>query len=136
MEQEQALYGHLGVVLVPHSLRGRVCAYVARAQQRQARVRLALLSVFAFCSGLTLVPVCQYAVREFYASGFYDYASLFYSDSSFALSAKKELLYSLLESLPSLAILLVITCVGALVWSLWRALATSRVVFVTYNRIA
>jgi hypothetical protein len=74
-----------------------------------------------------LIPAVQYAVSEFYASGFYEYASLFFN--SLSQGYWREVLYSLTDSLPSLALLILAVIGTALVWSLQQAHQNARIAF-------
>ena len=108
---------------------GLALARIALARRRAARLRLAALTALAAGSGALFVPALRYAAQEFYASGFYDYASLLLSDRTFVLDSWREFSYTLLESLPSLALLGLVTCAVAFVWSAWRAVGNAKLAF-------
>ncbi len=108
----------------PRELTNRVLARIAHARLRAARLRLAALGAVMALSAPTLWISLQYAMHELYISGFYDYLSL-------ALSAPaywQDLSLSLVESLPSLAILAFVAAALAFCWSLWRSFRHLRVV--------
>lgn len=111
----------------PQSLFSAVLARIALAQRRAARLRLAAFGTTAFVSVILLVPAVQYAMNEFYTSGFYDYASLFFG--SLSGGYWQELLYSLADSLPSFALLLLIAIGATFAWSLVRTFASARLAF-------
>lgn len=116
----------------PQGLRERILAHIERARRRRARVGLALQAALFFVSGALLVPLAQYAGQELYASGFYEFVSLLFStDRAAVLASWQEFLYSLVESLPSLAILMLLCASVILVWSLRHALRSSRVAFMS-----
>jgi len=97
-------------------LLGAVMARIATARRRAARLRL-LGQTLGFLALLSaLIPSLSYAVHEFYESGFYTYLSLFFSDTQTALLYRHELVLSLAESFPSLALLPVMVFGAALVW--------------------
>lgn len=102
---------------------------IALAKQRGARVRTALFGALALLSGAALVPALQYTAEQFYASGFYDYLTLIFSDRGFVLAYWRQFGLSLFESLPSLALLLLLPIVLALGYSLYRVVQTGRVAF-------
>ncbi len=84
---------------------------------------------------MLLVPLAQSIGQEFYASGFYEYASLLFStDSGSISSSSQELLYSLVESLPSLALLGAGVVTAVLVWSLRRVMLSSKIAFTPLTR--
>jgi hypothetical protein len=107
----------------------RVISRIDSARRQQARLRCAALSVSSFVFGILLVPLFQYAAQEFYTSGFYDYASLFFSDRTSIAASWQEFCMTLVESLPSAALLFLFVAIFALVWSLRRAIRQGRVAF-------
>ena len=114
----------------PRGLCAAILSRIALARRRQARLRLALQSVVCFASGLVLVPIAQYVGQELYASGFYDYMSLLFgADRASVFNSWSEFLYSLVESLPSAALLVLLGACGILFWSLHRALRNGRIAF-------
>ena len=111
----------------PQGLFSAILARVAYERQRAARLRLAVFGTFTFVSVLMLIPAVQYALSEFYTSGFYEYASLFFD--SLSRGYWKELLYSLADSLPSLSLLLLAIISTVLVWSLRHTNRDARIAF-------
>lgn len=97
-------------------------ARIARERQRAARIRFAAFGMGLVVSGGMLIPVVSYTLHEFYASGFYEYFSIFFSDSAMAMTYWRELLISMAETLPSLAILFLLGLVAAALWSLRNVL--------------
>jgi len=115
----------------PHRLFSAILARVALARRRAARLRLAAFGTTAFVSILLLIPAVEYATNEFYTSGFYDYASLFFD--SLSRGYWREVLYSLTDSLPSLALLVLIATGTMLVWAV---LETRQNAHIAFARIA
>lgn len=111
----------------PQDLLPRVLARIARARRRAAWIRMTALGSLSVFSTLALVPAGLYIVEEFYASGFYDYLSLAFSDYSFTMAHWQELSLSLIESLPSIAILLLVSLVLMLLWSSRGVLRNARI---------
>ncbi len=110
-------------------LLGEVLAKVARARRSRARARLALFALETAASAAALCYAVVYAAREFYASGEGAYLALIFSDRALALAYSRDLAFSLLEAIPSLAILLLAAFVTALVWSLRHARGEARAAF-------
>lgn len=110
----------------PQQLFRAILAHIEVARQRAARLRLALFGLTTLLSAFLLVPALQYAVSEFYTSGFYEYATLFIS--SLSGGYWKEVLYSLIDSTPSFALLLLASLISALFWSLRKVRSNARVV--------
>jgi hypothetical protein len=111
----------------PRGLYSAILTRISEARQRSARFRFVAFSALALISVVVLVPVAQYALSEFYASGFYEFASLFFD--SVAQGYAGELLYSLVDALPSLALLLFASVGAVFVWSLTRASRDARLTF-------
>ena len=126
----KGLHTSLAAVLPPLGLYERICAHLAAVRQRRARQWLAVQSVMCFGFGLLLVPTAQYAGAELYASGFTTYASLLFSDHA-VFGSSREFAYSLIDSLPSIALLLVVAVCAALLWSLYQVVTYSRIAFPT-----
>jgi hypothetical protein len=129
MKPEGTLFSVFREVEVPHGLYGAVLARIARARQQSARMKTLFLGLSSIIFGVALVPAFQYAGQELYSSGFYAYTSLFFSDGGFVLSAWREVGLSLIESLPSVALLLLLGLGVALAWSLRRTFLNARVAF-------
>jgi hypothetical protein len=119
-EKQQGLYRTFTTVEPPQGLYAAVMLRIHLAQRRAAQMRAGLFAVVALASGAALVPVLGYTINQLYTSGFYDYLSLIFSDNSLVLTYWREFGLSLIESLPSLALLLLLPVAAALVWSLMR----------------
>jgi len=112
----------------PPGLYEAVLERVEQARRRAARIQLVLLATLSCALTVLCVTALQYAFAEASTSGFTAYVSLIFSDSTLVLTSR-DFLLSLLESLPSLAVLLVVVLVGALAWSLIRTLRSARSAF-------
>jgi hypothetical protein len=129
MNSEKSLEVCLAELPTPEGLYTAVLGRIVLARRRGAAVRLAGLLVVVLGSGAALISALRYAGEEFYDSGFYDYLSLVLSDHTFVLSSWREFSYSLIESLPSLALLMLAACAAAFIWSAWRAMYQAKVAF-------
>ncbi len=81
-------------------LRAGILARIDFERRRSAIIRLTFLGIAAAASLAAMIPSFQYAAREFSQSGFYQYFSLFFSDSGAVLASWREFALSLAESLP------------------------------------
>ncbi|MCX6787237.1 MAG: hypothetical protein NTY93_01790 [Candidatus Kaiserbacteria bacterium] len=115
----------------PPRLLSAVLAHIDCARRRAAHIRIVVFGSVLAVSGGMLIPAVSYALHEFYASGFYDYFSIFFSDSSMAAAYWRELLLSMAETLPSLAILFLLVFMATALWSLRHVLRDYRNVFAT-----
>lgn len=111
----------------PQGLFSAILARVAYERQRAARLRLVAFGTITFVSVLMLIPSVQYVLSEFYTSGFYEYASLFFD--SLSRGYWQELLYSLAGSLPSVSLLLLAIISTAFAWSLRHTNRDARIAF-------
>ncbi len=133
MKKGVDLYDILCPIEPPAHLRESGLMRGAFARRRLARIQLALLSFVSFLCTTALIETLRYAAGEFYTSGFYDYASIVFYDRAFFLSSWQTVLYSLLESLPSIAVLLVIAVALALGWSLRNAILSGKTAFMSLH---
>ncbi len=129
MNKQGGLFSVFAEVEAPRGLYAAVLARIALARQQHARIKTLWLGISSIVFGIALVPAFQYVGQELYTSGFYAYSSLFFSDGGFVMSAWREVGLSLIESLPSVALLLVLSLAVALAWSLRRAFLNARVAF-------
>lgn len=128
------LYRTLDSIEPPQGLYRSVMARIELARRRQAQIRAGLFAVFACASGTLLVPVLEYTSGQLYASGFYEYLSLAFSDRTLVLTYWREFVLSLVESLPSLALVLLLPLAAALIFSLVKLFKNARSAF-AYARL-
>ncbi len=103
----------------PEALCRSVLSRIAYARVRKLRHSLYLQLSLCFVSGMLFVFLVRTLLRELHTSGFFEYASLIFSSDAGALSSVgRELLYSLVESLPALALLCTLGIAALTVWSL------------------
>src|SRR3989344_5547861 len=114
----------------PEELLKAVLSRIALARPRRAPPPGgAPLGSGLLISGTLVVSSIGYAVDEFYASGFYEYLSLFFSDRSIVFAHWKEISLSLAEALPSIAILMCMAFSVVFLWSLRHAVRNARLSF-------
>jgi len=91
-------------VSVPQGLRDVVFARIHREELRLARIRLAFFAPLVFLSGWGVVASALYVIKEVAQSGFLQYVSIIFSDSSAVFAYAGEFLLSLAEQAPLLGI--------------------------------
>src|SRR6185437_15827244 len=111
MKKDGSLQFRIQEMPAPEGLRERILARIELAKRHSAQIRAGLSALLAVFSLAAFVPVITYTAEQFYASGFYDYLSLLLSDRTLLLTYWREFALSLLESLPSLALLLLLPIV-------------------------
>jgi len=113
---------------LPEGLYDAIIARIALARRRKARMEFIILAgISAILTAFGWVAL-QYLAAESSASGFTAYLSLLSSDTTRVLGSQ-EFFMSLVESLPSLALLAMLLLLGALVWSLRRTVKSARNAF-------
>jgi hypothetical protein len=118
-------------VALPQGLRAAVLARIAGLERARARARVGLFGAASLVCAALLVPAVQYAAAQFYASGFGSYLSLVFSDQGLVLTYWREFGLLLVESLPSIALLILIPLALAFLWSLRQALRSAPAAFTT-----
>ena len=129
MNQEATSPRAWGEIEAPAELCSLVLSRVAFARRRQARIRAATFGLLALAFGAALVPLLGYAATELYTSGFYEYASLLFSNGGFVFASWREVGLLLVESVPSIALLLVASATITLVFLVRRVVLSARVAF-------
>ena len=81
-------------------LADKIWHHIAIREKRLIRIKLWAFSLIGFLSVAGLVPVFKALLTQFTQSGFYEYFSLVFSSGSNLFSYWKELVLSLVESLP------------------------------------
>ena len=125
-ENQVGLYCTLSTLEPPKGLYDIILARIDLARRRSAQLRSVVCAAIALLSGAALIPVVEYTLSQLYTSGFYEYLSLVQSDHRLVLTYWREFGLSLLESLPSVALLLLLPIVIALAWSLVRLIKNAR----------
>jgi len=126
MKQETTLHSILSTAPAPQGLYEAVLAKVAVARIRAARIRAGVFAVITLVCISALVPVIEYTADQLYKSGFYDYTSLILSDRADFVLYWREFSLSIVESLPSVALLVLLPLAVALLWSLSRLIKNIR----------
>jgi hypothetical protein len=129
MNKHPTLHETLACVEAPEGLCASVLSRINGAKRRSAQWHAALFGLSTVASVAVLIPTLEYTSEQLYASGFYEYASFVVSDNSLATTYWREFSLSLLESLPSIALLLLLPIVAMLVWSLIRLVRNVRGAF-------
>ena len=95
-------------------------------EKRAARIKLTLFSITSIVAFVGAFPVFKNLATQFAQSGFYEYASLAFSNASVLASSWKELAYSIAETLPVSNMLL--SCVVVFVFFLSARYALKQVI--------
>ncbi len=129
MKKAPTLHDTLACVDAPAGLYAAVMLRIATARRRAAQLHALLFGLCTVLFAALLIPVLHYTTEQLYASGFYEYLSFIASDRSLAFTYWREFSLSLIESLPSIALLLLLPIVAALLWSLSRLVRNVRSAF-------
>jgi hypothetical protein len=89
------------------------------AKQQQSRLwHVRIFAFTAIVSAVALIPVITALVKAFTASNFSTYLSLIFSDGTMLAAYWRDVLASLVESLPAVSLMLTLALIGTLLWSL------------------
>ncbi len=91
---------------------------VAEEEKSVTRIKLYAFSALGLLSLAGLIYALQALLNEFTKSGFFEYSSLIFSNSTLALSNWKELSFSMAESLPAVSIIFTLSVLFILFVSL------------------
>ncbi len=98
-------------------LEDKIMIRISRARLVRTHVRGAVHGGIFLASIIGFVFVVRYGSSQAYNSGFYEYASLFISDTSYAFSHLKSMFLSLAESIPlldiSFAMTIALICINS-----------------------
>ena len=113
----------------PTKLRKAILLSIRRVEQRQARIYFATAASTLLGSVIGFIFSLQYLLAAFYASEFYSYATLFFSDPDVVSRLWQDVAISLAESLPVLSIIVCLIAVGILLASMRVMAITIRAAF-------
>jgi hypothetical protein len=84
---------------------------IARRNKKAAQIKLWSFAAVTLLSLVLLIPAANTLALDFSKSGFYEYFSLIFSGGSGAIAYWRELGFSILESLPAMSIIFVLSLV-------------------------
>lgn len=107
---------YLSEIEVPAELENEILTKVARLIRRRV-LAFRFLAAGSFAS---LIYSLTIAGQSFWQSGFYQYLQLLWTDQSAIAAYWREFGWSLLESLPTLSLVAVLSVAGLFFWSLLK----------------
>lgn len=111
---------------VPKGLRQSILLNIARAEYQRARKFLFASAVVIPAALAGVFFAAQYLDQSFQQSGFYEYLSLVFSGDGTILAYWKELLYSLVETMPVFGAAVFLSALGFFIWSGAHAVTSMR----------
>ncbi len=106
----------------PENLSGNIWHVIETRKERKDRIRFWSFAAVGMVSFLFAIVTFRTMGTSFSQSGFFEYLSVAFSGGGVLASSWKELLLSLMNSLPFTSIILFLVPVFALLWSLSRAI--------------
>jgi len=106
-----------------------VLVRLQREQKKRARRNLLIFGLADVFSATGLMTTCFYSANLLASSGFYNYLSLLWSDGGAVALYWRELLLSLIESLPLLGLTAFLVVVLVLIISLAKTLANLKLFY-------
>ncbi len=108
----------LDMIPCEYNLEDKIIEKIEKAQRHNARIKLEFFGVSLFAIIGIGVSIFAKIFSDFQNSVFYDYASILFSDTRFALTNWKPTLLLLVESAPILDIFIIVTIVGVVLYLL------------------
>jgi hypothetical protein len=127
------IFRHIETKAPRRELPGLILARIHSTQKRTAKTKCAFLSAVSLASFAALFPAFQYTWMEFARSGFYEYASLLFSDGTALLPYWKEFSLLLAESLPIFGLMLTFGLIFVFLESLKSTVKNMNVAFYKFN---
>ncbi|MEI6553682.1 MAG: hypothetical protein WCO09_03875 [bacterium] len=106
---------------MPTNLVKNIILRVDKKAHNGARLKAFGLGLVSISSFLVSIPIISQIITSFTQSGFYNYLSIVFSDSDVAIIYWKEILMSLTDSLPTVAITGLLAVAIIFVWSTLKA---------------
>lgn len=113
----------------PLELEASILKKITIERTKTTRLRFAFLSATALFSLWGIIQTGISLWQSFRETGFYEYASLIFSDGTTLTSYWKEFTLSLIESLPLLGLTILLVILATFIWSSTKALRDARFVF-------
>ena len=124
-----SLLGHCRDVEPSSGLHLRIAARIREKIRRAELVRRFVFGSLATASIIAMIPAVQLLAQDFYASNFYRYFSLLFSDGGAVLNAWQEFTMTLAESLPVLSIAVVLSIIFLFIGSINLLTRKERITF-------
>ena len=102
----------------PEGLKALILSSIRATEYRRARLYLLISGITLSGSVIGLVFAIKYLIQTLYASEFYSYVTLIFSDTDIVLGFWKDILLSLAESFPVFVIIAVLASVLGLLASM------------------
>lgn len=116
---------------LPNNLVNKIILSVDKKVSHDSKIKALGLSFVSFISFLISIPIISQIITSFTQSGFYNYISIIFSDSDVAFIYWKEILISLIESLPVIGIASLLAIAVVFIWSTIKATSEVRNALVT-----
>lgn len=116
---------------LPINLVNKIILSVDKKVSHDSKIKALGLSFVSFISFLISIPIISQIITSFTQSGFYNYISIIFSDSDVVFIYWKEILISLIESLPVIGIASLLAIAVVFIWSTIKATSEVRNALVT-----
>ena len=124
----------LDMIPCEYNSEDKIIEKIEKAQRHNARIKLEFFGVSLFAIIGIGVSIFAKIFSDFQNSVFYDYASILFSDTRFALTNWKPTLLLLVESAPILDIFIIVTIVGVVLYLLSKTTKEASI-FLQHNLI-
>lgn len=118
-------------VTLPKDLVNNIILKVDEKDRQKSKIKALGLSLVSITSFLISIPIISQIITSFTQSGFYNYLSLIISDYDVVIVYWKEITISLVESLPIIGIVSLLTVALVFAWSTIKATSEVRNAIIT-----
>lgn len=120
----ESIKGHFSVLEPQAELSSQIVASIQTLQKRQVRMRVLFFGAIALVAGAVALATVWYLYHVFVSTQLQAYVSLAFSGDAVVYVYWKELLLSILESLPLLSIITLLCAMLFFVWSFAHTLGS------------
>ena len=110
----------------PQHLAGAIVKNIKREARRRTTLTMSLYGTTALGALAAFIPAYSYMSDEIVRTGFSEFLSLTYSDSALVITNWREMIFTILESLPIVGIVAILILTLAVLGSLRMIAQTSR----------
>jgi len=130
IDNYEKLFNYIESPDLPLGLFSQVIGRLKREERLlHLKRRATILALGAIISALALIPAGQMVWAGFSESGFFQFFSLLFSDAGIVLTYWQSFGLSLLETLPAMSLIILLTVILAFVESLKSLIKDTKIIF-------
>ncbi len=118
-------------ISIPKDFVNSIILKLDQKDREKSKIKTLGLSFISMVSLIVSIPVIFQVIASFTQSGIYNYLSLIFSDSDVAIIYWKEILVTLVESIPTISIISLLVILAVFAWSTLKAMNEAKKVLIT-----